>query len=143
MVYFSDGDLIRKVLASSCIPGVFNPIMIEGKYYVDGGVFNNFPIEPLQTFCDVIIGSSCNHLNTIDKFRNMKDVIKRAAILSINHNMEEKIKTIDVLVEPKGLGEISIFNFSKAEDIFWLAHEEALFQINKHKELLGLEKRHY
>lgn len=141
LVYFSEGDLIRKVLASSCIPGVFNPIMIEGKFYVDGGVLNNFPIQPLQKTCDVIIGSSCNHLPLLDKFRNMKHVLERAALLSINNDMVEKRKLIDVLIEPKSLGGTSIFDVKKAEEIFWVAHEEALNQIAKNKELLGLAEK--
>ncbi|RRN76134.1 patatin, partial [Pseudoxanthomonas sp. SGD-10] len=46
--YFNGGDqLIKKILASSCIPGVFNPIYIDHNLYVDGGVLNNFPVEPL------------------------------------------------------------------------------------------------
>lgn len=141
LVYFSEGDLIRKVLASGCIPGVFSPILIEGKYHVDGGVLNNFPIEPLIKKFDVIIGSSCNHLPDTDKFRNIKHVLERTAILSINHDMEEKMKSIDVLIEPKGLGETSIFEVKKSEEIFWLAHEEALKQIKLNREILGLDKK--
>ena len=129
LVYFSEGELIRKVLASSCIPGVFNPIMIDGKIYIDGGVMNNFPVEPLLNNCDVIIGSSCNNLPVIDSPRNIKHVIERAALLSLNHTLEEKCKFVDVLIEPKGLGETSIFDVKKAEEIFWLAHEETLNKV--------------
>ncbi len=141
LVYFSEGELIRRVLASSCIPGVFSPIMMEGKLFVDGGVLNNFPIEPLLNQCDIIIGSSCNHLPVVNKFRNMKHVIERAAILSINHDMEEKRKCIDVLIEPKGLGETSIFDVKKAEEIFWIAYEETLNQIKNIKEILEIKKK--
>ncbi|MFC5282954.1 patatin-like phospholipase family protein [Pedobacter alpinus] len=129
LVYFSEGELIRKVLASSCIPGVFNPIMIDGKLYIDGGVINNFPVEPLLNKCDIIIGSSCNNLPVIDKPRGIKHVIERAALLTLNHTLEEKCEFIDVLIEPKGLGETSIFDVKKAEDIFWLAYEETLSKI--------------
>jgi len=141
LVYFSKGDLIRKVLASGCIPGFFSPILIDGKYYVDGGVLNNFPIEPLLKQVDIIIGSTCNHLPDTDKFRNIKHVLERTAILSINHDMEEKIKSIDVLIEPKGLGETSIFEIKKAEEIFWIAHEEALRQIEVNRDKLDLVKK--
>lgn len=130
LVFFQKGDLIRKVLASSCIPGVFNPLMIDGEYYVDGGVLNNFPVEPLINNCDFIIGSSCNHLPVIDKFRNIKHVFERAAVLSINSDMEEKLKCVDFVVEPQGLGQTSLFDTKRAEEIFWLAHEETLKQIN-------------
>ncbi|MEO5910733.1 MAG: patatin-like phospholipase family protein [Pelobium sp.] len=133
LVYFSEGELIRRVLASSCIPGVFKPIELDGKFYVDGGVLNNFPVEPLTGKCDFIIGSSCNHLPVVNQFRNMKHVIERAAILSINHDMEEKKKCLDILIEPLGLGETGVFDVKKAEEIFWIAHEETLHQIKNIK----------
>ncbi len=38
---FERGPLIRAVLASSAIPGVFPPIMIDGQQYVDGGILDN------------------------------------------------------------------------------------------------------
>lgn len=141
LVYFSKGDLIRKVLASSCIPGVFSPIEIEGKLYVDGGVLNNFPIEPLVGVCDFIIGSSCNHLPVVKQFKSMKQVIERAAILSVNHDMEEKRKWVDVMIEPLGLGETGIFDIKKAEEIFWRAHEDALSQIKNIKAKMDINKK--
>lgn len=140
LVYFSEGELIRKVLASSCIPGVFSPIMIDGKLYIDGGVMNNFPVEPLQNNCDVIIGSSCNHLPVIKDVRNIKHAIERAALLSLNHTLEQKCEFIDVLIEPKGLGETSIFDVKKSEEIFWLAYEETLNAVPKIKQIIATKK---
>jgi NTE family protein len=139
LVYFDKGDLIRKVLASSCIPGVFSPIMIDGQFYVDGGVLNNFPVEPLLTQCDYVLGSSCNNLPQVDKFKNIKQVLERAAVLSINSDMKEKLKYVDFLIEPLGLGKTSIFEIKKAEEIFWLAYEETLNQISSIKEQIKLK----
>ncbi|WP_442795137.1 patatin-like phospholipase family protein [Pelobium manganitolerans] len=134
LVYFHQGELIRKVLASSCIPGVFSPILIDGVLYVDGGVLNNFPIEPLWSDCDFIIGSSCNHLPNITAVRNIKHALERAALLSLNNSMEQKYKKLVILIEPKGLGATSIFDVAKAEEIFWLAYEETLSKIPAIKE---------
>lgn len=138
LTYFNEGPLIMKVLASGCIPGIFNPILINDILYVDGGVLNNFPVEPLLNNCDFIIGSSCNHLPVVDKLRNMKHVIERAATLSINHDMEEKRKCVDVLIEPFALGEKGIFEISKAEEIFWIAHEETLKKIQESEDLFNV-----
>ncbi|WP_276359133.1 patatin-like phospholipase family protein [Daejeonella sp. H1SJ63] len=60
--YFSSGELINPILASSSIPVFFKPIKIEGGIYIDGGIKNNFQAEPLRSDCEFIIGSSCNHL---------------------------------------------------------------------------------
>lgn len=140
LVYFSEGELIRKILASSCIPGIFSPILIDGKLYVDGGVMNNFPVEPLLNNCDIIIGSSCNHLPNIKSIRNIKHAIERAALLSLNHTLEQKCEFIDVLIEPKGLGETSIFDVKKSEEIFWLAYEETLSKIESIKDVIAKKK---
>lgn len=140
LVYFKEGPLIRAVQASSCIPGVFKPIMIDGHMYVDGGILNNFPVEPLLDHCDFIIGSSCNHLKPVDKITRISSLMQRATIMSINHDMERKAKFCNLMIEPKGMGEISTFDTKKAETIYWLAYEEALKTLQQNeniKELLG------
>lgn len=42
----SSGPIKRAVLASTSMPGVFPPVDIEGRQYIDGGVANNVPIAP-------------------------------------------------------------------------------------------------
>eukprot|EP01133_Synstelium_polycarpum_P003345 gene3345-3804_t len=95
LIYFTKGPLIRAIQASSCIPGIFKPIMIDGQMYVDGGILNNFPVEPLLKDCDFIIGSSCNHLKSVDKITNITTLMGRAGIMSVNKDMEQKAKFCD------------------------------------------------
>jgi NTE family protein len=45
-VAFREGDLRRHVLASSAIPGVFPPVTVEGRTFVDGGVSAHVPLLP-------------------------------------------------------------------------------------------------
>lgn len=47
-VYFSEGDLILPVLSSCAVPLLFTPVEISGSKYTDGGVTDNFPIDPLM-----------------------------------------------------------------------------------------------
>ena len=115
--------------------------MIEDQMYVDGGILNNFPIEPLLNNCDYIIGSSCNHLKPVDKISKIADLIQRSVVMSINHDMERKASLCNVMVEPKGMGEISTFDMKKAETIYWLAYEEALKSIKNNESFQELLKR--
>ena len=55
---FSSGEILKPVTASAAVPILFNPVIINGKPYLDGGIMNNFPIEPLLDTCDFIIGSN-------------------------------------------------------------------------------------
>lgn len=43
---FTSGELTEPVVASAAMPGVFPPVEIEGRSYMDGGVSNNVPIAP-------------------------------------------------------------------------------------------------
>lgn len=136
--YFSKGELIPAILASSTIPGIFKPVSINSHLYVDGGVMNNFPVEPLLDDCDFIIGSSCNHLQDIKKVGGMKSYISRAATMSVNADMEEKCKLCDVMIEPVGLGEITVFDTGRAEEIYWRAYESSLQKIKADEKLIKL-----
>ncbi|MDQ3986142.1 MAG: patatin-like phospholipase family protein [Actinomycetota bacterium] len=43
---FTSGPVAPPLLASTAMPGVFPPVDIEGRHYIDGGVSNNVPISP-------------------------------------------------------------------------------------------------
>jgi NTE family protein len=130
VVYFNEGDLCTCLLASCCLPGIFKPITINGHMFVDGGVLNNFPVEPLIGECDFIIGSSCNHLQAVGEIDSFLQMFDRAAMLAINGSTERNKSLCDVVIEPQGLGNYGIFDTKYAEEIFWLGYEEGLKTIN-------------
>jgi NTE family protein len=47
-VAFRQGDLRRHVLASSAIPGVFPPVSVDGRTFIDGGVSSHVPLLPAR-----------------------------------------------------------------------------------------------
>jgi NTE family protein len=42
------GDLATAIVASSSIPGIYPPVIMDGDLYVDGGTFNNFPVDVMK-----------------------------------------------------------------------------------------------
>ena len=48
-VWFQRGDLFKAMQASSAIPGVFDPVVINKRLLVDGGVLNLMPIAPVMS----------------------------------------------------------------------------------------------
>ena len=55
-VWIQKGDIFKAMQASSAIPGVFDPVVINKRMLVDGGVLNLMPIAPVMSdFNDLII----------------------------------------------------------------------------------------
>jgi len=55
--YFNSGELMKPLIASCAVPGIFSPVEINGKLYSDGGVMDNFPVFPFRDDPLPIIGS--------------------------------------------------------------------------------------
>lgn len=138
LVYFTDGELDLIILAACCLPGIFKPIIINDRMYVDGGILNNFPVEPLVGDCDLIIGSFCNHLPSVTNIKSFGSMIDRAAMIAINASLDPHKKLCDVIIEPHGLGGYGIFDTEAAEEIFLIGYEEALKAIKSNDILKNL-----
>ena len=56
-VVFTEGDLLNGVYASSAVPGVFPPVMMDGKMIVDGGAPFRVPVNTCRELgADIVIG---------------------------------------------------------------------------------------
>jgi NTE family protein len=42
--WFTDGDLLDAVLASSAVPGLLPPVEVDGEHYLDGGLVHSIPV---------------------------------------------------------------------------------------------------
>jgi NTE family protein len=42
--WFDEGPLVDAVLASSAVPGLLPPALIDGRHYLDGGLVNSIPL---------------------------------------------------------------------------------------------------
>lgn len=59
-VIFQHGPLAPAVRASSSVPGMVEPLMLDGRLLVDGGITNNLPISVARQFgADVVIAVNC------------------------------------------------------------------------------------
>lgn len=116
--YFKQGDLSKALMASSCVPLVFEPVEIDGTMMLDGGILNNFPIEPLLPICDIIIGVHVNAISQNFEQIHMKDMLDRSFHIAMRGNLEEKIKKCNVFIEPLNMSRFGMFDLSKIDEIF-------------------------
>jgi NTE family protein len=124
--YFDKGDLDVALMASSCVPMVFQPIEHDGTIFLDGGILNNFPIEPLLNTCDKIIGV---HVNSLSKDLNqihMKDMLDRSFHFTISSQVKHKMKDCSVFIEPPNMSRFGMFDMGKIDEIYSYGYEYAL-----------------
>jgi len=129
---FQNGELIQRILASSAFPGVFTPIEIDGIYYFDGGVIDDFPVEYLLDSCDYIIGSYANPLSmiSIDTLKHSYQVLNRAYEINLHHHVHKKFHHCDLLIRPLELSRYHTFSMYSASEIFELGYREAVKQFS-------------
>lgn len=134
LVYFTEGQLIKPLMASCCIPILFDPILIEEKLFVDGGVLNNFPVEPLQEECDLIIGVHANPFQDYREIKGIRSVMEHSFHLAVSLNVADRLTQCDLLIEPQGLKKYRLHKISKAEEIFKVGYDQAYEDLKKLKE---------
>jgi NTE family protein len=116
--YFTQGELAPPIMASSCVPAVFDPVQFNGGLYVDGGILDNLPVKAIRDKCDFLIGSHCNFIRSEVDLKNFRAVIERSLLMAIGGNTTISKTLCDILIEPPDVGIYSGFDISKAKDIF-------------------------
>jgi len=118
VTYFDSGVLVPRVIASSSIPALFDPLMLDGYVYVDGGIMDNLPARPLVGKSDFIIGSHCNPVEQRFDIKNAKEVTERSLLIAINGNANHSKTHCNVVIEPVELGRYNTFDLSRGKEIF-------------------------
>jgi len=54
-VVLGTGDIRTAVHASMALPGIFEPVVVDGRVLVDGGVINPVPYDLIMDECDITI----------------------------------------------------------------------------------------
>ncbi len=124
---FSTGQLIKPMIASAAVPGVLSPLEIDGVLYSDGGVLNNFPIEPLQAHCDKIIGIYLSPIQKISAsdIRSSYRVMERAYHLATARDSIQKFPLFDKVICPEELYPYGTFDMYSLDTIFQIGYETA------------------
>lgn len=118
VAYFTKGNLAKSIMASSCIPLVFQPVEYNNTLYVDGGVLNNFPTEPLEGKCSTIIGIYANSMQKDVAKIKLKEIVDRSYHLAMLGSVKGKSDRCTVYLEPPDMSRYSLFDVKKADEIF-------------------------
>lgn len=129
--YRNSGPLGETVLASSSIPILFAPVRMNGQLFVDGGLLDNIPIEPIKHDCGQIIVCNISPINPKEKFKNLIEIATRTFYMSVNANLEAVRKFSTFYIEPEGIDNFEILSRSHANELFELGYKSALKVLKK------------
>jgi NTE family protein len=115
-VILNQGKLFNALLASASIPGIFPPIILDGKTLVDGGIVDVVPIETARSLgANFII--AVNVSPTLKKrfeFSNAIEILFRSDSITSNELIKLQLSSADLVITPK-VGRFYWSNFSKPE----------------------------
>jgi len=125
MEYFSSGELVKIIQASSSIPVLFSPVEINGDLYVDGGLFENIPVNPLLNKCDKLIAINVMPVNLKEKIESITDMAVRTFQLKTAVNAMKLREKADIYIEPAGVEKYNILNTKYSQELYELGYNYA------------------
>lgn len=136
----NSGKLFQWVLASASIPVIFEPQVINGTTYVDGGIFENLPVNCIRDKCRFLIGVHVNHNGPEENISGFKAIAERTFRLAIAKNVDESLNVCDFVIDPPQTRLFNTFDFEKADEIFRIGFEETEKRILELFDSVNLEQ---
>ena len=139
---FHSGELIAPLLASASFPGIFSPVQIGEGLFADGGILDNFPVNPIKD-AKKIYGVYANPVMKmeIDEFKHSYDVVNRAFELRMHKSSLLKFSKCDMVFNPQELNRFRLFNSNRVEELFEIGYKHTQEVLRKKKaEIHYLEK---
>lgn len=143
-VVFSRGNTGTAVRASCSIPGIFRPVKIDGKMYVDGGVVSPIAVDAARRLgADIVIAVDISaDIDARQPEGTVETILQAAGIMHSKISAIQLAKA-DVVIRPK-VGRIGAADFDKSVDAMIEGEKagiEILPQIQTIIARLRLEKR--
>lgn len=140
-IILDKGILPQAMIASGAIPSLYNPIEINGKLLVDGGVVNNYPVEEVRKRgAEIIIGVDVQDgLKNRNELKGASNVLVQITNFSMIEKMENKRLQTDIYIKPDIQG-FTVLSFDQGEEIIPKGEKAAKKVLNN---LLGLQDLNY
>lgn len=138
-VFSGRSFVVPAVMASSCIPALFEPEVIGGVQYIDGGVVSRLPIEAIRRFePDVVVAVDVFAESKIERdYPTALSVLSRAVdIMDRGYTAAAtRENTPDLLVTPD-LGNMSQYTFKGLNFAYEQGYKAGKASIDQIKELI-------
>jgi NTE family protein len=100
-VLFRTGNTGIAVRASSAVPGVFQPVEISGRDYVDGGLTSPVPAQTARSMgADFVIAVDISNVSRRDKLTGTLDVLLQTFVIMGHAISRHELEDADVVIRP-------------------------------------------
>ena len=146
MIVLSQGSLAQAIRASMAIPGAVNPVEIEGRLLVDGGLTRNLPVDVARRMgADIVIavnvGTPLLKREQITSFLSVSEqMLGILTQVNVNQSLKE-ILPDDILVTP-ALDDLTAADFDRLSQAA-LAGESATRALAPRLAALQLDEPRY
>lgn len=127
VVKLDKGYLPLSISASGAFPSLFEPVLIDGKTLIDGGVVNNYPIDEVRNMgADIVIGVDVQDpLSAADDLRSATQVLLQINNYRTVRGMAEKAEKTDIYIKPD-ISEFTVISFDEGGSIIANGYDAAL-----------------
>jgi NTE family protein len=102
MVLFRTGNTGIAVRASSAVPGVFQPVEISSRDYVDGGLTSPVPAQSARAMgADFVIAVDISNVSRQDKLTGTLDILLQTFSIMGHAISRHELEDADVVIRPK------------------------------------------
>ncbi len=128
---FNKGNVAQALMATSAIPGIFIPVEIDGKLYVDGGVLENVPISAARELgSEKIIAVDLNVKRKYEKPENLIDLVVNSFNMMVINAEQMLSQKADILITPD-LSNYDYVHTDKIDELVEAGYKEALKALKK------------
>jgi NTE family protein len=85
------------LLASACLPSLFQAVEVDGEYYWDGGYMGNPALAPLLEFCQDMLIVEVNALHREELPMRAGDILDRLNEITFNGALVQEIELINTM----------------------------------------------
>ena len=135
-ILLDHGYLPEAITASGTFPSLFEPMEIDGRVLIDGGVVNNFPVGEIRALgADIIIGVDVQHgLANREDLNSATEILLQINNYRTVRDMEEKREKVDLYIHPE-MEAYSVIDFELGPEIIKVGEAEARKKLPELQEL--------
>lgn len=138
---FNSGYLPDALRASISIPSLFIPHEIDGRWYVDGGLIRNLPVEDAINMganytIAVNVGSP---LMPKDSLNTLSSIVTQTMLYRVLDNVEMQKKLADYYIDVEELNSYGASDFDLIDRFIEIGQQVGQTHVDKFKELAAMQ----